>query len=261
MPNWVINHLTIHGDNAADVMRSLLTENEGNEYGYDLDFNKIVPMPKELNIISGSITTDCAKLYINAMLEDCDAYIKYSRLFTKAFDKNFSLTEEEQTKLMQKALDYTDFPDKKLMFANKAEVYAYGKQALDNYAKYGAKDWYDWCIENWGTKWNSYNTQIADMSQADIYFETAWAAVPNLISKIAEFHPECKLEYEFAEEDAGAQTGYMYFENGELANEQIHEDFSKGAYETYFSLWGGEEMFKFNPKTNTYEFIDEETME
>lgn len=62
MPNWVCNHLTIYGDNAVEVMRSLLTENEESECGYDLDFNKLIPMPEELNIISGTITTNCAKL-------------------------------------------------------------------------------------------------------------------------------------------------------------------------------------------------------
>lgn len=122
MPNWVCNHLTIHGDNAVEVMRSLLTENKESECGYDLDFNKLIPMPEELNIISGTITTNCAKLYVNAMLEDCDAYIKYAGLFAKAFERDFVLTESEQAQLMQDALRYTDYPDKKLLISVKNSV-------------------------------------------------------------------------------------------------------------------------------------------
>lgn len=68
MPNWVSNHLTIYGENAVEVLRSLLVKSEDNDCGYELDFNKIIPMPEELNIESGSVTRDCAKLYVNAML-------------------------------------------------------------------------------------------------------------------------------------------------------------------------------------------------
>lgn len=260
MPNWVCNHLTIHGENAVEVMRSYLTENKENDFGYDFDFNKLIPMPEELNIISGSVTKDCAQLYVNAMLDGSDAYVKYAKLYSKAFDRSFILTESEQKQLMEYALRYTDFPDKKLLFSNKAEVYAYGKRALDNYEKYGAKDWYDWCCDNWGSKWNACNTQINDINKADIYFDTAWSAVPYIIAKLAEQHPECRIEYEYAEEDIGANAGYINFENGEITGDAHYEDFSKEAYEMSFSLWGRDDEFKFNPNKGTYEYIDEEVM-
>ena len=48
MPNWVCNHLIIHGENAVEVMNSLLSENSESENGYDVDFNKIIPMPEDL---------------------------------------------------------------------------------------------------------------------------------------------------------------------------------------------------------------------
>ena len=31
MPNWVCNHLIIRGDNAVEVMNSLLSENSGSQ--------------------------------------------------------------------------------------------------------------------------------------------------------------------------------------------------------------------------------------
>ena len=80
MPNWVCNHLIIRGENAVEVMNSLLSENSESENGYDVDFNKIIPMTEDLRIESGSVTRDCAKLYVNAMLEGCDAYKKYLSL-------------------------------------------------------------------------------------------------------------------------------------------------------------------------------------
>ena len=159
MPNWVCNHLTIKGENAVDVMRSVLTKNEESDYGYDFDFNKIIPMPEDLKIISGSITRTCAKLYLNAIAEDAPAYVKYAERYVKAFDKDYLLTEQEQIDKMNDALKYRDYPNNVLLFSNKADVYAYGKRVLDNVAEYGAKDWYDWSIKNWGSKWNAANTK------------------------------------------------------------------------------------------------------
>lgn len=44
MPNWVANHLIIHGENAVEILHSLLkkrdNENEAG-CGYDLDFKTI----------------------------------------------------------------------------------------------------------------------------------------------------------------------------------------------------------------------------
>lgn len=264
MPNWVCNHLTIHGENAVEVMRSLLTKNEESECGYDLDFNKLIPMPEELKIISGSITTDCAVLYLRSLLEkekNFNKFDKYTRIFMHAFNKDkLDFTDYDCAKAMKIALSYKDFDSKEVMFKNEKEVLAYGKRALDNFVKYGAKDWYDWCCENWGTKWNACHTQINDFENAEIYFDTAWSAVPYIIAKIAELHPECKIEYEYAEEDVGANAGYINFEGGVITSDEHYEDFSKEAYEMYFSLWGWDENFKFNSQKGTYEYDGGEAM-
>jgi hypothetical protein len=37
---------------------------------------------------------------------------------------------------------------------------------------YGASSWYEWCIEHWSTKWNSYNHY--DIDGYDVVFYTAW---------------------------------------------------------------------------------------
>jgi len=42
--------------------------------------------------------------------------------------------------------------------------------------KYGAQDWYEWSVKNWGTKWNSDNVKIIDIHENHIAlkFDTAW---------------------------------------------------------------------------------------
>ncbi|MBD5100742.1 MAG: hypothetical protein HDT29_05720 [Clostridiales bacterium] len=261
MANLVCNHLIIHGKNAIEIMRSVLKESEETDCGFEFDFEKIVPMPEELNLPASELTKNCARLYINGMVEYCEGYKKYGILFKQAYNGDyFTLMEDEQSQLMKEALSWKNYETQKPYFNNKAEVYACGKQALDNYAKYGSVDWYDWCIKNWGTKWNAYDTQINDIDKADIYFDTANTPAIPIIKVLSEKYPDCKFEYEYAEEQVGYNAGYYDYENGIAVRFAEYPDESKEAYEMYFALWGQEDEFKFNPKTNTYEPIDGEVM-
>lgn len=66
------------------------------------------------------------------------------------------------------------------------EQAALEQQQADNLAKYGAKDWYDWCVDNWGTKWdfgrdvdhNGPKAEIKTNNTGEHYvelgFDTAW---------------------------------------------------------------------------------------
>lgn len=261
MPNLICNHLIIHGENAVEIMRSVLKESEETDCGYEFDFEKIVPMPEELNLPANGMTKQCARLYINRMVEYCEGYKKYGKLFKQAYNGDyFTLMESEQATLMQEALSWKNYETKEPYFKNKAEVYACGKQTLDNYAKYGAVDWYDWCRDNWGTKWNAYHTQINNLEKADIYFDTANAAAPQIIKALSEKYPDHKFEYEYAEEQAGINAGYYDYENGIAVKFEEYADGCKEAYQMYFALWGQEDEYKFNPKTDTYEPIDGEVM-
>ena len=50
-------------------------------------------------------------------------------------------------------------------------------------------DWYNWCIEKWGTKWNAYDTYINE-EKLYVKFDTAWTAPFLVFEKIAEDEPE-----------------------------------------------------------------------
>jgi trehalose/maltose hydrolase-like predicted phosphorylase len=42
-------------------------------------------------------------------------------------------------------------------------------------SKYGFDNWYDWCIENWDTKWNATDVEMEDDEDRVTYqFLTAW---------------------------------------------------------------------------------------
>ena len=52
------------------------------------------------------------------------------------------------------------------------------KQEKANRAKYGYDNWYDWCINEWGTKWDvgeGNGIQTWDDHELIVYFDSAWA--------------------------------------------------------------------------------------
>jgi len=49
--------------------------------------------------------------------------------------------------------------------------------------------WYDWCIQNWGTKWRGYDGRFND-DQTAFSFDTAWSPPLPVIKKLAELTGE-----------------------------------------------------------------------
>lgn len=272
MPNWVINHLTIHGENAVEVLRSLLKEKEYEDdkrYAYDFDFNKIIPMPESLQIESGSSTDSCVEMYLTSINPFVDYYgenkvvidefskICHAVQATKIYGSYNDKLPIEEIRAREKKVYFCDEQNEYLTLT-KEEILARGKHAVDNVLTYGAMDWYDWSCTHWGTKWNACNSQIPDMEVAEIYFDTAWSPVPRVMLALSEQHPECVFDYEYAEEQAGYFAGSLTFQAGDITQSERYEEYSKDCYEMYFKLWGGEDEFKFDEKTGTYEYIENE---
>lgn len=77
---------------------------------------------------------------------------------------------------------------------------------------YGSYDWYNWNCENWGTKWNAYNTAITENSPflTEIEFDTAWSTPDPIIKALSVKYPNCVFEVIYADEDWGSNSGnYM----------------------------------------------------
>ena len=53
------------------------------------------------------------------------------------------------------------------------------------FQKYGATDWYDWRVKNWGTKWESNNDSVEEIENGLIAaFDTAWSPPINIYEKL-----------------------------------------------------------------------------
>lgn len=62
-------------------------------------------------------------------------------------------------------------------FADEEKQAALEAQGAANLKKYGYKDWYDWRVANWGTKWDlcDVNVNRVDDETVTLTFDTAWS--------------------------------------------------------------------------------------
>ena len=69
--------------------------------------------------------------------------------------------------------------------------------------------WWDWRVQNWGTKWNSYNEVITE--EEDDYviytFDTAWSPPEPIIFALREKFPDVSISA-FFDEPGMQMAGY-----------------------------------------------------
>lgn len=76
---------------------------------------------------------------------------------------------------------------------------------------------YEWCIKNWGTKWNARVTNfIEDKDGTLVYdFDTAWSPAIPVITEASKMFPTLHFELHYTEESM-AFKGDTTFDNGEV---------------------------------------------
>lgn len=84
---------------------------------------------------------------------------------------------------------------------------------------------YEWCLGNWGTKWNAVEPSVATDGKS-ISFDTAWSPSIPVTIALSELFPTLKFTHRY--EEGGCDfSGYMVIQNGEIL-----EDVS-GEYDEY----------------------------
>jgi len=85
----------------------------------------------------------------------------------------------------------------------------WGKRALLAAAETGYRDWYQWSIANWGTKWGSYDYEFRAREPGRFVFKfaTAWSPPRPILAKLAEMWPELRIETKSIDEGGGAWAG------------------------------------------------------
>lgn len=72
---------------------------------------------------------------------------------------------------------------------------------------------YEWCIQNWGTKWNAYDQYR--LSENVIRFDTAWSAPRKIMDALAARFPDAFFKLEYCDEDdTGSNAGVLLYKDG-----------------------------------------------
>lgn len=194
MPNWVLNKVYFSG-NEKDIKRlKKFVKSEERSF----DFQNIIPMPEELNIVSGSdehVAVNCARAR-RAGETTCSDFEKY---------------------WVKDRMSFTQWAD-------------LGERYLYNFEKYGATTWYDWCCNNWGTKWNAsepiwYGNMVS--------FDTAWSAPYPIYEKLAKKFPGIDIDIDYADEDLGSNCGQITCRDGVCEYNEPNDPFAFAC-----DIWG-----------------------
>lgn len=80
--------------------------------------------------------------------------------------------------------------------------------------------WYEWQIENWGTKWNSYDFDEWAKYDKQFSFQTAWSHPKPVVKKLSQMFPDVRFNIRYADEDIGNNLGEYEMRNGEVLYER-----------------------------------------
>ena len=166
-----------------------------------IDFNKIIPMPKEL-----IGTTSPSRIVSEEEYKKAKA--KYDAIMAK--DEKDKTPEESWC---------TSLPITKKM----SEEYL---------KKFGSDNWYDWAIHNWGTKWGAYD--INNWDGDTISFFTAWSVPEPFYEALSEKFPKAEFEVKFADE-GGGWCGIYLWREGIKHELEYQEDYKSPDFKSLYA--------------------------
>jgi hypothetical protein len=170
-----------------------------NEDG-NVTFDNFLPMPEELRGTTSPTKVVTQKEYDEAVKKREEQTKKGS-----SFLPSLPITEEMQNELL---------------------------------GKYGVDNWYDWALENWGTKWGAYDGyKISDDS---VFFNTAWSTPFSAMETLSSQFPEVEITVKFADEDFGYNVGEYGITNGVMFHQDVPEGGSVDAIRMAIEIQGGE---------------------
>lgn len=129
-------------------------------------------------------------------------------------DKNYeeiatAVLSEQEAKDGEEAKPYFDFKKIIVPPENMEQGGCSGKH------EDGVVCWYEWNVENWGTKWGAYDFDEYSKYDKEFSFQTAWSQPVPIIEKLSTMFPEVEFEVNYADEDIGNNLGHYKIKNGQ----------------------------------------------
>lgn len=205
MPNWIQNELVAY--NLDPRVKTILEA----IFKQDDPFQTICPMPEILNDTQ-SPTPYC----LEEMLRE------------------LSCNENEwRQKILNIGVDEVIRRSKKIKVRDEDEANKI-KLAIKAIAETGYSNWYDWCLDNWGVKWDASEQMVEDeplfkdesLGNPDLVvsFNTPWGPPTGILQNLTKQYPEATFILRWADEDDyGYGQGILYAEAGIVTEREIED--------------------------------------
>jgi hypothetical protein len=248
MPNNTSNRLWVAGapEDVSRLVRECTTVEEG-ETTPVLDFNKIIPMPAELDIVSSSY----GQMAYEIMGSDSGwrQYAQSAWIRVLGADTG-QVSGSALPMLMPPPLQTKDDLIKHLathLGAQWEEAVALAVTYATNFARFGCMTWDPWRRRHWGTKWSAYGPQWSSRpyengdSEFDLQFSTAWSAPVPIMKALSRKFPALRLELHSLCEGRSFATLLRYApEKGWSEQEEVWEEMAREQFGMLFDNDGDE---------------------
>lgn len=176
MPNHITNRLAIDGEE-TEIRRLLDAVTTKDEEGNTLlVFDKIIPMPKELDISFESSFSKDLSNYLSAVNPvNTETVEGIQKLSVKEYRDTITTLKAYFTDLNKVGIS----GEMSGIDKGSAEK---GRQLAHNIINYGAPTWYEWRLQQWNTKWDAYKAEPFENNT--LVFHTAWSRPEAVIKRL-----------------------------------------------------------------------------
>lgn len=190
MPNWCECELVVKGEESElEKFKEFAQTKEDNEVNV-LDTNKFIPYPKKFKNFDDKRKKWAEKADEFAKRHGCDCWYCGDKL--------------------------TDDLRKRFLSVN--------PEPKDGFNSGG----YEWCCENWGTKWGICEASISKIAcvweELEYFFECAWSPCIPVIKKMSKMFPKLAFTLRYFERGLGF-SGYLRCEKGRIIENLTGEYF------------------------------------